>query len=192
MRNTLISFISLASLAGAVLFGLTPTVQATDHQGTGLSEVVDAKGNIKLPDDFRLTMTHLGSWYVPGGDASGFHDVYADTESVSAFRRDGKFPDGAVLVKELRGAESGNFTTGDNVSYSKAGVKQWFVMVKDSQNRFAGNPAWGDGWGWALFKPGDTNTNVGGNYKESCLGCHQPAKDTDWIYLQAYPSLMAR
>jgi hypothetical protein len=27
------------------------------------------------------------------------------------------------------------------------------------------------------------------NYKSDCLGCHTPAKDTDWIYSQGYPTL---
>ncbi len=28
----------------------------------------------------------------------------------------------------------------------------WFVMVKDSQGRYASNkPVWGDGWGWSWF-----------------------------------------
>ena len=28
----------------------------------------------------------------------------------------------------------------------------WFVMIKDEKGRYPGNPLWGDGWGWALFK----------------------------------------
>ena len=41
------------------------------------SSNVDAKGSVQFPDNFRMTMVHLGSWFVPEGDASGFHDVYA-------------------------------------------------------------------------------------------------------------------
>lgn len=36
---------------------------------------VDAEGGIALPEDFRVRMVHLGSWFVPDGGASGFHDV---------------------------------------------------------------------------------------------------------------------
>jgi hypothetical protein len=39
------------------------------------SPYVDASGNISLPDDFRTTMVHLGSWFVPEGGASGFQGV---------------------------------------------------------------------------------------------------------------------
>jgi hypothetical protein len=66
-------------------------------------------------------------------------------------------------------------------------VEGWFVMVKDTQTRFDRNPLWGDGWGWMLFGPeGEPKT---ANYKAECLGCHVPAKSTDWIYITGYPAL---
>lgn len=152
------------------------------------SPYVGADGAIELPTNFRTTMTHLGSWFVPGGDASGFHDVYADQAAVRAYQQTGKFPDGAVLVKELRAHSSGTYTTGENVSYANDGLKQWFVMVKDASNRFPNNQSWGNGWGWALFQPGKTG-NLSKNYKTDCLGCHVPARDNDWVYTEAYPTL---
>lgn len=154
-----------------------------------LSPYVDAKGNISFPTDFRTNMVHLGSWFVPEGGASGFHDVYAEKSAVEAYRKDGKFPDGTTLVKELRASDTGDYTTGQGVSHSTGELKQWFVMVKDSKNRFTGNDSWGDGWGWALFPANDTSVNTSSNYKVDCLGCHVPAKDTDWIYTEAYPIL---
>jgi len=156
------------------------------------SNYVDAKGNIQLPDNFRMNMVHLGSWFVPEGAASGFHDVYTERESAEAFQKTGKFPDGATLVKELRASKAGDYTTGHGVSYATAELKQWFVMIKDSKNRFSSNPVWGDGWGWALFKTDDKTSNVAADYKADCLGCHVPAKDNDWIYIEAYPGLTAR
>jgi hypothetical protein len=65
----------------------------------------------------------------------------------------------------------------------------WFVMVKDSRGRFPRNPIWGEGWGWALYKAEDPKKNVATDYKKDCLGCHIPAKDTDWLYIQGYPTL---
>jgi hypothetical protein len=153
------------------------------------SEQVDAEGKISFPKDFRNSMVHLGSWFVPAGDASGFHDVYTEAESMIYYQKNGRFPDGAVLVKELRAAQSGDFTTGKNVHHATDTLKQWFVMIKDSQNRFANNPIWGEGWGWALFKPGNIDQNLARDYKVDCLGCHIPARSTDWIYTQAYPVL---
>ena len=121
---------------------------------------VDSLGNIVLPDDFRKELTHLGSWFVADGDASGFHDVYTESSAVDAFRRNGAFPDGATLVKELRAHTTAPYTTGANVSFANQQLKQWFVMIKDSQGRFEQNPVWGDGWGWALFKPENPTKNL--------------------------------
>ncbi len=134
-------------------------------------------------------MVHLGSRFVPEGGASGFHDVYTERENVEAYKKDGKFPDGATLVKELRAHESGDFTTGEGVSHSTNGLKQWFVMVKDSENRFPENANWGAGWGWALFKPDSKDINASTDYEADCIGCHIPAEATDYVYTQAYPML---
>ena len=70
------------------------------------SPIVDEKGNISFPNDFRISMVHLGSWFVPEGGASGFHDVYNEKANAEAYRKTGKFPDGTTLVKELRASKS--------------------------------------------------------------------------------------
>ena len=82
-----------------------------------------------------------------------------------------------------------SLNNGTNVSYASDGLKQWFVMIKDQKGRFEDNLNWGDGWGWALYKPDDRGTNVASNYKVDCLGCHVPAKSNDWVYTEAYPTL---
>jgi hypothetical protein len=175
--------------AGLLLLCASGFSSATLVAGEEFSSYVDAKGNISFPKDFRTSMVHLGSWFVPEGGASGFHDVYTERESVEAWRRTGKFPDGATIVKELRAAQVGDFTTGKAVSHSTSEIKQWFVMIKDSRNRFANNPLWGEGWGWALFKPDNPGKNAATNFQTDCLGCHVPAKDRDWVYTEAYPIL---
>ncbi|MEH6649844.1 MAG: cytochrome P460 family protein [Motiliproteus sp.] len=173
----------------AVLFGLTASSAiATDK----FSPYVDAKGNISFPEGFQTSMVHLGSWFVPEGGASGFHGVYTEKENVEAYRKNGKFPDGATLVKQLRASTSADYTTGSGVSHATQELKQWFVMVKDSKGRFADNPQWGDGWGWALFKPDDRAKNVSSDYQKDCLSCHVPAEDKDYVYTEAYPILTAK
>jgi len=156
------------------------------------SPYVDNKGNIKFPDEFRTSMLHLGSWYVPEGDASGFHGVYTEKKNIDAFRKTGKFPDGATLVKELRASQKADYSTGVGVKRATKTVKQWFVMIKDTKNRFSDNPLWGDGWGWALFKTNSRVKNSASDYKKDCLGCHIPAKNKDWVYTEAYPVLMEK
>lgn len=155
----------------------------------GFSPYVDDAGNISFPSDFRTSLVHMGSWFVPEGGASGFHDVYTEKATVESYMETGKFPDGATIVKELRASEAGDYTTGNNVSFATSGLKQWFVMIKDTEGRFVDNPLWGDGWGWALYKPENPATNVATDYKNDCLGCHVPARDTDLIYVEAYPTL---
>src|SRR5215467_11248738 len=49
----------------------------------------------------------------------------------------------AVLVKEVFHAATGKMKTG-TVSHAEM-LKGWFVMVKDSKGRYAGNKLWGDG-----------------------------------------------
>jgi hypothetical protein len=163
-------------------------VLAEDDAGQ-FSPNVDAEGQISLPDDFRNQMVHLGSWFVPEGDASGFHDVYTEAETAAAYRQTGEFPDGATLVKELRASKSGNYTTGAGVSHATGTIKQWFVMIKDRQGRFPDDPLWGEGWGWGLFKADSPDVNSVTSYQTDCLGCHVPAKATDWIYVEGYPTL---
>lgn len=157
--------------------------------GDKFSSYVDKKGNISFPHGFRTSMVHLGSWFVPEGDASGFHDVYTEKETVQIYQKTGKFPDGATIIKELRTSESGSYTTGQNVSHATGSIKQWFVMIKDTKGRFTSNPLWGDGWGWALYKPNDKSKNISTDYKTECRSCHIPAKDKDWVYIEAYPTL---
>jgi len=167
-------------------------VWAESEPVPAFSPYVDSAGSIRFPQGFQTSMVHLGSWFVPEGEASGFHDVYTEKASVEAFRNSGKFPDGATLVKVLRSARAADYTTGKQVRHATDSVKQWFVMIKDSKGRFAGSPNWGDGWGWALFKTDDVGKNASGDYKKDCLGCHVPAKDKDWVYTEAYPVLRNR
>ena len=87
----------------AALFSITVTTVAANDT---FSPYVDGDGNIRFPSGFRTSMIHLGSWFVPDGGASGFHDVFTEKETVEAFRNSGQFPDGATLVKELRASET--------------------------------------------------------------------------------------
>ncbi len=174
----------------SVLLSICFTTAFPAYGDGAFESLVDADGNISLPEDFRNRMVHLGSWFVPEGAASGFHDVYTQPESVSHYRKTGVFPDGAVLVKELRVSEQGDYSTGKGVSFATADIKQWFVMVKDSQGRFPGNSTWGDGWGWALFKTDQSSVNASSDYKQDCLGCHTPARSSDWVYTEGYPTLL--
>lgn len=157
-------------------------------ENSSFSPYVDDQGNISFPTNFRSKMVHIGSWFIPKGDASGFHEVYTEQSSIIGYRKTGKFPDGTTLVKEIRAHTTGDYTTGKNIKHATE-IKQWFVMIKDNQNRFKNNLIWGNGWGWALFKANAPSTNIARDYKNDCLHCHMPAKKSDWIYVEGLPYL---
>ena len=154
------------------------------------SPFVAADGTISLPEDFR-SWAHLGTWSVDSdeeeGGSAGYHQVYTQPETIEAYRRTGRFPDGAVLVKELLSTATADMTTGRISRAAK--TDGWFVMIKDGEGRFAGNPLWGDGWGWALFESDKPNATVTTDYRADCLGCHVPAQANDWVYVEGYPVL---
>jgi mono/diheme cytochrome c family protein len=163
-----------------------PVVNAS----TRFSPYVDEKGNIALPENFETEFVHIGTVAVtpkPGESVNEIHGTYTRKEDLDAFRRDGRFPDGAVLVKDVRSTTNSKLTTG-NAAYGAA-VKVWFVMIKDAKGRFPDNEIWGDGWGWGLFEGKDRTKQVAVNYATECRSCHVPAKKNDWVYTQCYPAL---
>ena len=154
-------------------------------------DLVDSTGNIRKPADVRDLYQLLGT-YAPtdfNGDTE-FHITYASPGAAQDYRKNGKFADGTVLVKEVFTTDHGQMTTGDVRWASK--TKVWFVMIKDDKNRYPNSPLWGDGWGWALFKADAPDKQVATDYKKDCLGCHVPAKSTDWVYIQGYPVLKSK
>jgi hypothetical protein len=106
---------------------------------------------------------------------------------MAAYRKDGRFPDGSVLVKEVYDTATGSMTTG-TVSHAQT-LKGWFVMVADSKNDHPESKLWGDGWGWSWFDSDNPVKTTSTNYKVDCQTCHIPAKATQWIYVQGYPAL---
>jgi hypothetical protein len=164
--------------------------QEPNEPANGFSPYVDKDGRISLPANYKQNWTHLGGWAVakkPGETVHEMHDVYTQLETVAAFNKTGEFPDGTVLIKEVRHTKADELTTG-HASWS-SGIKIWFVMVKDRKERFEDNDHWGDGWGWALFEAKDPTKNVSAGYDSSCLACHVPVEDTDWVYTYGYPDL---
>jgi hypothetical protein len=90
-------------------------------------------------------------------------------------------------VKEVFETATGRMTTG-TVSHAGS-LKGWFVMMKDGNDHYAGNNLWGDGWGWSWFDADNPSKTTSINYKTDCLGCHVPARVSDWVYVDGYPPL---
>lgn len=152
----------------------------------------DDAGHIHVPEGYERLYRFLGSWAVAndsGPGAKQMHNVYASPGAIEAYKKDGHFPNGTVLVKEVYSTSTGPMTTG-TVSRAQT-LKGWFVMVRDTNASHPGNKLWGDGWGWSWFDAGNPSKTTSTDYKTDCQGCHVPAKSTDWIYTQGYPALTA-
>lgn len=203
MRIFKVVIVSAAGLLAivAVLVFSQMGLAAADKEVKG-DMAVDASGKLHVPDRYRTTYQLLGTWAVAKDQGAGseeLHAVYASPGTIEAFRKDGHFPDGTVLVKEVYRAATGSMTTG---TISHAGsLRGWFVMVRDSKGRHAQNDVWGEGWGWSWFDVADPQTPSRAlptkdgipqrtfNFRESCMACHAPAKATEWIYTLGYPPL---
>jgi hypothetical protein len=145
-------------------------------------KVVDASGNLRVPGDYRTAYQFLGSWAVAADEGQGskeIHVVYASPGTSAAYRRNGRFADGSVLVKEVFETTTGVMTTG-TVSRAQT-LKGWFVLVKDSKNSHPANKLWGDGWRWSWFDAANSSKTTSTDYQVNCLSCHEPARASDWI-----------
>ena len=183
-----ISVVGLLSVVALSARGVMDVTAATNSQEAGA--VADANGNLRVPADYRTTYQSLGTWAVAADEGRGskeLHVVYASPGTIAAYRKDARFPDGAVLVKEVFQTATVPMTTG-TVSRAQTLVG-WFVMVKDSKNSHPGNKLWGDGWGWAWFDAANPLKTTSTDYEVDCIPCHVPARATDWLYVDGYPPL---
>lgn len=182
----------------AAFISVTMVAARAGDSGKPFSPYVDSNGQISVPTDYRTKWTFMGTWSIAkedvetsaaasGHGAAALHNVYTQPGVVEAYRQTGEFPDGAVLVKELLKTETERLTTG-RASWGYD-IEGWFVMIKDTVGRFKGNPLWGEGWGWALFGPEIPPKLTTTNFRTDCLGCHLPAQDSDFVFVDGYPVL---
>lgn len=197
-----------ASMLLAMILGISILTMGTSKKPYAPN--VDMKtGAIHVPEDYTRWAT-LGTWAHantelkvseehPDGNPGSieYHVVYTQPETIDYYRKHNRFPDGAVLVKELLHAETMPMTTGPAVSHATK-LKGWFVLVRDTEGRFKESKLWGNGWGWSLFNAGDTMNTVSTDFKVDCMGCHLPALELapanavegdKWIYTLGYPVL---
>jgi len=188
--NSMILRVSIFALAFLILAAYEELKPQSQNKYGGF-DLVDKAGNIRRPADVRDLYQLLGTYTVelnPKGEE--MHVTYASPGTAQAYRKNGKFADGTVLVKEVFGTDHAAMTTGD--AHWASGTKVWFVMIKDEKGRYSNNTLWGDGWGWALFNSDAPEKQVATDYKKDCLGCHIPARGTDWVYIQGYPVLASK
>jgi hypothetical protein len=163
-------FLTVAALAGC------QSASAQANQKFNGYDLVDKAGNIRKPADYRDLYQFLGTYTPTGSNGdTEMHVTYASPGAAQYYRKNGKFADGTVLVKETFTTDHAQLTTGD-ARWATNKTIVWFVMIKDTKNRFPNNPLWGNGWGWALFKADAPDKQVATSFKKNCLGCHVPAQ----------------
>ena len=170
LGGCIMALLAVASAAAYAQLRAAGIANAQDAES-----VADAGGNLRVPADYRTAYQFLGSWAVAAGQGQGskeIHVVYSSPGTIAAYRKDRRFLDGSVLVKEVFEATTGEMATG-TVSHAQA-LKGWFVMVKDSKNSHPGNKLWGDGWGWSWFDQGNPLKTTSTDYKADCQPCHVP------------------
>jgi hypothetical protein len=191
MKAVRVFTLGISGIGAIIAIAALGSMQATAISGASQTEAaVDAGGNLHVPRDYQTTYQPLGSWAIAADEGRGakqLHVVLASPGSIEAYRKDGRFPDGTVLVKEVFDAATKEMTTG-TVSHAEK-LKGWFVMVKDSNGRYPGNALWGDGWGWSWFDAANPTKTTSSDYRLNCRSCHVPAQATDWIYVDGYPAL---
>jgi hypothetical protein len=182
---------AVSLLSELVVLMVQQPVRSQNQGSANGFALVDKTGNIRKPADVRDRYQALGV-YTPAdlNNNTEMHYTYASPGTAEYYRKNGRFADGTVLVKEVFATDHAQMTTGD--AHWATNTKVWFVMIKDDTNRYPKNPLWGEGWGWALFKADAPDKQVATDYKKNCLGCHVPAQSTDWIYVQGYPVLKSK
>jgi hypothetical protein len=101
----------------------------------------------------------------------GLHHIYANAKAMEGYR-EGKFPDGSVLVFDL-------FETREHHGATIEGGRKFIdMMVKDGK-RFADT----GGWGYERYA-GDSQTErvLTAQAKTACYNCHATQKDNDYVF----------
>lgn len=192
-RSTLRAALAAAGAGAAVaLLGLMTSWSSTRAAEAAKPQSVEAEAVLQIPAvEYRKEWVQLGTFSVladkPADGAKQLHVVYTARQNIEAYLRTGRFPDGAVLVKDVFNARTEALTTGTS---SFAGdLAGRFVLVKDSAGKLGTGPRFGDGWGWAFYEGVETKRTVTTDYKNDCLSCHEPARGQDLLYIQGYPLL---
>jgi hypothetical protein len=122
--------------------------------------------------------------YGPAASASAgskFDNVFVDPASYRSFLTNGRWPDGTVLVLEIRKAST-------NTSINRGGHSQGTevigleVHLKDT-TRFGGE-------GWAFFDAKQTGGSKPIPHTASCYSCHRDHGAVDTTFVQFYPTLL--
>ena len=89
-----VSAAGLAAMVAVVASGQMALVAADGELKA--EAVADTNGNLHVPDDYRTTYEFLGTWAAASDQGQGaqeLHVVYASPETITAYRKERRFPD---------------------------------------------------------------------------------------------------
>jgi Cytochrome P460 len=135
---------------------------------------------VPYPTNYR-SWTHVKSMVIEPGHPlhasfGGIHHLYANDQAMQGYR-EGRFPDGAVIVFDLLEAPaSGNAIT-------EGARKVVGVMHRDSKKHAATG-----GWGFEGFAA-DSKTSrvVGSESATACFACHQSQRAREYVFSSYRP-----
>ena len=129
---------------------------------------------IAYPEGYRL-WTHLKSMLIEPGHPlenpfQGLHHVYGNEKALKGLK-EGKYPDGSVLVFDLLNykQEGRTIQEGDR--------KLVGVMTKDSKAYKATG-----GWGYEGFAGDSKSKRLVGDGGQGCYSCHASQKSNDFVF----------
>ena len=93
------AFLTLITLASY------PQTESQPKDSFNGFDLVDKGGNIAKPQAYRDKYQSLGAYAVLDPKGNQLHFTYASPGAAEYYRRNGKFADGTVLVKEVFGTE---------------------------------------------------------------------------------------
>ena len=167
----------------AIFGGKNPVLRGI--VGLLLRPAYTGDGRLQAPADYRewiYLTSGLDMSYTPRAGGTGEHpmfdNVFVNPEAYQAFRRTGRWPDGTMLMLEVRGSES-------NQSINKAGHSQGTavagleVHVKDDRRG-----------GWAFYDVSDGTAAAMIPKTANCYSCHSEHGAVDTTFVQFYPTLL--
>ena len=169
-------------------------------QNSTPTAVFDSQGRLKMPTDYR-EWVFVGAPLTPNGLNGGsanfpeYHHVYIQQKNVDAYLKNGVFPEGTVIIKELTRVLNPSFPDGSTTEPSGRGFFNGEFngidcTVKDSKKFAATN-------GWGFFTFGHHPEPYDGYAAEApatqCASCHQAnVAKTDMTWIQFYPMLLKK
>ena len=143
--------------------------------------------NLVRPADYRewpFLGSGLGMTYQPPAGAApaspSFTNVFVNPSSYRSFMQTGKWPDGTILVLEIRRSDSeGSINKGGRFQTGLAGLE---AHVKDS--RFP------DGWAFFNFGTAGSAERLSDAAAARCVECHVKNAAVERTFVQFYPTLL--